>query len=293
MAYCFERHESVAVGVSRIIGELTWTTTHELHPGHPEHPNWVHNTRKRLKRIRSLLRLVRISLGDEPYAAELTRIREASARISRLRDAEVLVLTADAIDTRAANPDQSLAGMRQWLRERYGRIVQIETNVQQLLLATANEMDDLTLRSANWNLPQDFDEPVAQFERAYRRGRRRFAATFEQPHDEAFHELRKRVKDHFYQCSLFDMAWSPNMVTRLEELKLLSDLLGEDHDLSVLREVLGAEADAPPVSAALDAELNSLQQQLRSRSRELAQRLYEPVPESMREELERSLERWR
>jgi CHAD domain-containing protein len=293
LAYCFERHESVAVGVGRIIGELTWTTTNELHPGHPEHQDWVHNTRTRCKRIRSLLRLVRTSLGEETYRAELARAREVAERLSRLRDAEVLVLTGDAIDEQATGPDESLIELRRWLRERYARIAQIETNLQQLLLATAKEMDDLTLRSANWSLPEDFHQPVAQFVRGYRRGRRKFAEAYEQPHDEAFHEWRKRVKDHWYHCCLFDTVWPPPMIGRQQELKTLSDYLGEDHDLSVLREVLSEETGAPAVSDRLDAHMNSLQQQLRERGRELAQRIYDPEPEWLGGELQRNLERWR
>ncbi len=65
MAYSFERHETVAVGVGRIIGELTWTTTQELYPSHPNHQDWVHYARSRYKVILCLLRMVSDILVDE------------------------------------------------------------------------------------------------------------------------------------------------------------------------------------------------------------------------------------
>lgn len=292
LAYSFERHETVAVGVGRIIGELTWTTTTQLYPSHPQHQDWVHNTRTRYKRVRSLLRLVRDSLGDEVYRAELDRIREASGMLSRLRDAEVLVQTADLLAEHIAE-DDSLARLCQWLGERYRNIANIETNIQQLLLATAREMDELTLRSANWQLPDDYDEPVRQFTRGYKRGQRQMGVALAQGDDEAFHDWRKRVKDHYYHWGLFDMAWQPAMSLRAEEIKTLSDLLGEDHDIAVLCEVLAAETGAPELSQRLLDEVRRYQQDLRDRSKALAQRIYNDEPDALADELRRSIERWR
>jgi CHAD domain-containing protein len=291
LGYSFERHETVAVGVGRIIGELTWTTTQELYPSHPRHQDWVHNTRTRYKRIRSLLRLMRDSLGDDVYRAEMDRIREATGLLSRLRDAEVLVQTADLLAEHIAE-DDSLAQLRQWLGERYRQISHIETNIQQLLLTTAREMDELILRSANWQLPEDYDEPLREFTRSYNRGLQQMGVAFEQPGDEAFHDWRKRVKGHYYQCCLFDMAWSPTMSLRSEEIKSLSDLLGEDHDIAVLREVLAAETGAPEMSQQLDRQVHDHQQGLRDRSKTLAESVYQHEPDALADELRRSIERW-
>ena len=291
MAYSFERHETVAVGVARIIGELTWTTTSELYPSHPQHQDWVHNTRTRYKRVRSLLRLIRKSLGREVYGDEMDRVREATGMLARMRDTEVLVQTADLLAERV-NGHADVTELCEWSRERYRRIAHIEINMQQLLLATAHAMDGLTIRSANWNLPEGFEEPLKQFTRSYRRGRRQCAAAFDEPGDDSFHEWRKRVKDHLYHCRLFGMAWSPTMSLRVEEIKSLSDLLGEDHDLAVLRQVLTAESDAPALSVQLDSEIQGFQEYLRDRSREVADRIYEQEPESLGEELANSIKRW-
>ena len=292
MAYSFERHETVAVGVSRILGELTWTISHELHPGHPEYPNWVHNTRTTYKRIRSLLRLVRDSLGKEVFSAERDRIREASNQLALLRDAEVLVLSAESLATHFPGQADAIADLHLWLLQRYQRIAQIETNLQQLLLATANEMNDLTLRSAAWILPDDFQEPVRNFTRSYRKGKREFTRALEAANDEAFHEWRKQVKNHWYHCRLFDQAWLPAMMWRITELKELSDLLGEDHDLAVLREVLVDADDAPYRSQDHEDLVQQRQRQLRARSAELGERIYAPEPETLAEELDSSLRRW-
>lgn len=292
MAYSFERHETVAVGVGRIVGELTWTVTHELHPGHPEYPHWVHNTRTTYKRIRSLLRLVRNSLGKESFRAERERIRESAGQLAPLRDAEVMVLTAELLATHFPESTETLSELQLWLLQRYQQIAQVGTNLQQLLLITAREMNDLTLRSANWVLPEDFDEPVENFVRGYRRGRGEFARAFEASDDEGFHDLRKRVKDHWYHCRLFESVWLPAMMWRVTELKDLSDLLGEDHDLAMLRQLL---ADATDVLDGVD-RVNSLierrQQWLRDQAAELGERIFAPEPETQAKELRDCLRRW-
>lgn len=292
MAYSFERHETVAVGVGRMLGEMTWTISHELHPGYPNHPHWVHNTRTTYKRIRSLLRLVRDSLGAETFRAERTRIREAAAQLAQLRDAEVLVLTAESLANHFPAQAEAIGDLQLWLLRRYQQIAQIETNLPQLLLATANEMNDLTLRCTNWTLPDDFEEPIHNFARGYRKGKKEFDCALEAADDEAFHEWRKQVKNHWYHCRLFDQAWLPAMMWRVSELKELSDLLGEDHDFAVLQQVLAEADDAPYRSHDLNELIQQHQQRLRLRAAELGEHIYGPDVETLTAELDTCLRRW-
>ncbi len=53
--------------------------------------------------------------------------------------------------------------------------------------------------------------------------------------DEDFHALRKSVQQHWRHMQLLSRAWPEALSARADEAKALSQLLGEDHDLYVLR----------------------------------------------------------
>lgn len=74
--------------------------------------------------------------------------------------------------------------------------------------------------------------------RTYRRGRTGRKRAFAAPTTERLHEWRKRVKYHWYHVRLLQNVWPEPMKVRRRELKVLADLLGDDHDLAVLRQLL-------------------------------------------------------
>ena len=59
-----------------------------------------------------------------------------------------------------------------------------------------------------------------------------------QPSDENLHEWRKRLKDLLYQLRLLQAAWPTVLGAYVQEAHRLADLLGDDHDLTVLISVL-------------------------------------------------------
>ena len=61
------------------------------------------------------------------------------------------------------------------------------------------------------------------------------------PRPENYHELRKRVKDHWYHIRLLESLWTGMMSAYEKSLKDLETWLGNDHNLAVLREKIVAE----------------------------------------------------
>ena len=97
-------------------------------------------------------------------------------------------------------------------------------------------------RLPSWPLDDlGFDDLAPGFRRAYRRGRKAMRALDHAPSDEGFHEWRKRVKDHRYHLELLRDLWPAQMKARRGEVKALGELLGDEHDLTVLRATLSAE----------------------------------------------------
>ena len=69
----------------------------------------------------------------------------------------------------------------------------------------------------------------------YRGARRALEANQLAPSESDLHELRKRAKGVLYMCQ-FLAEMSPYAGARAKLLKQLTDYLGRDHDLSVLRQ---------------------------------------------------------
>src|SRR5262249_17381308 len=73
-------------------------------------------------------------------------------------------------------------------------------------------------------------------ERVYRDGYQAFARARAEPAVENLHEWRKQVKYLWHQLQVLQPVWPGVMEQLAEQAHLLTQLLGEDHDLAVLRE---------------------------------------------------------
>ncbi|MPZ88192.1 MAG: CHAD domain-containing protein [Nitriliruptorales bacterium] len=200
----------------------------------------VHDARKRFKKTRAVLRLVRNDLGDETYRRENAFFRDAGRVLSPARDAQVLVETLDALAERF--PGMFGDGTADRLRQ---ALVDRRHDAQQHLIdqRVPFEVADLIARArrriAAWPLSRDGWEMLeGGLRRQYRRGRRAFAAAYAQPDDEHFHEWRKRVKDHWYHLRILRPLWPTVVGDLIAEADALSDELGWEHDLGVLRRAL-------------------------------------------------------
>jgi hypothetical protein len=78
----------------------------------------------------------------------------------------------------------------------------------------------------------------------YKAGRRALAHVLEQPDDEAFHELRKCVQQHWRQMLLVSHAWPQVCRTRATAAREIAQLLGEEHDFTILAELVASRSPA-------------------------------------------------
>ena len=65
-------------------------------------------------------------------------------------------------------------------------------------------------------------------------------------HEEAFHNWRKRVKYLRYQLESIEMIWPEAIQAHAHRLDELGEVLGAEHDLSVLADVVLADPAACP-----------------------------------------------
>ena len=125
-------------------------------------------------------------------------------------------------------------------------------------------------RVAGWPLHADgFEAFEGGLRRNYRRGRRGFKAAQELPSAEHMHEWRKRVKDLWYHVTLLQDAWRPVLSALADETHELSERLGDEHDVSVLRDWAHEHASAlnggDPLLRGFDAIVADRRRELQER----------------------------
>jgi CHAD domain-containing protein len=283
--YRLRADEYVPDGIRRIAGGQLLSARDELEGASKQTVgDAVHETRKRLKRLRACLRLSRDALGDETYDRENTVFRMAGRRLSGARDAQVLVETLDALRERFAAelPAAATDGLRARLREEHERATDGLRDDDTAIDATLGELAAARTRAAGWALDADgFAAVKPGLRRIYRRGRKRMREAAREPTTENLHEARKRVKDLWHATQIVRPA-APKKLKRLSRrAHHLADLLGDDHDLAVLRDYVerhpqafGDESSRDALLAALDRRREALQRD----ALELGERLYGPPP---------------
>jgi CHAD domain-containing protein len=204
----------------------------------------IHSTRKRLKEVRALLRLVREALGEKQFKRESKTLRDAARPLSEVRDATALIEALQSLQKRYAETanQNTFKSARKALRRR-------RTTIRQRILLKSKALEKAAAivkkaheRAEHWNL-KGGAWPVLQagLRRAYKQGHRAMADAGKDAVDENLHEWRKRTKDLRYQLELLQPVWPEVMKATAAQAETLTDLLGDDHDLAVLRGLVDGE----------------------------------------------------
>ena len=241
----------------------------------------IHEARKDMKKLRALVRLARGELGDRVYRTENTCFRDIARQLAGVRDADVMLATLTELEERYGE----LPGAGRKLRpalvaHRFRTSAGSRTPASN---AAAGALADALDRVPGWPLETDgfeaFEEGLA---RIYRQGRRDFRAARKRPSAEHMHEWRKRVKDLWHHLQLLQEGWKPVLGALADEAHELSDRLGDEHDLTVLREWAHrhtAELNGDdPVLRGFDVLLESRRKELQQEAFEYGARLYADKP---------------
>lgn len=293
MAYRFKSRKSVEQELRRIACQQIERASAELTDPELDPAKAVHQARKRLKKLRSLLRLVRPALDREVYKRWNLRFRDLGRSLADARDADVLLQALDELEktmrVNARAPDLSV--LRRELASRYGQDTgdgsrDLEARMEAVaeeLRAARKEMVRLSIGG------RSFETLGAGLQRTHARGRKALRKTRTSPTDAHFHEWRKRVKDHWYHSRLLVDVWPGLMKPYAKEMKRLSDLLGDDHDLAVFRQRLRdipGDSLPEPVAQALHRSIEHRQTMLRSEASRIGCRVYAEKSRRLRKRIE-------
>ena len=297
MAYRFRRSESVQAGIQRMAREQVDSGLAELRDAGLDRDEAIHQIRKRCKKIRALLRLVRPAIG-ELYQQENAFYRDLAGELSRVRDAQSVIETYEALLQRAqGDVDHLFTAVAAGLAERRTRIARGELDLDARLAELEPALEAARDRIAHWDVnAKGFDALQGGLCKTYGRGRRALPQAYAKNTTEAFHEWRKRVKYHCYHLRILTPCWKPVLKPQRAALSRLADLLGDEHDLGVLREILIAEPQAfggeHTVGAFLEL-LDSRREELRAEARPRGERLLCESPKALAHRLQCYWTGWR
>jgi CHAD domain-containing protein len=279
LPYRIKHPRRLADEISRIATEQAERAIREIDDASLDRHATVHQVRKRCKKLRGVLRLLRGPLDEDgTFSRENARFRDAARDLSKLRDAETLIGTYDALMEHFADEvnRKAFANVRRQLTLRRNEIAgNAQDPDAQLAVVRQTTMDGLE-RIPEWaERAEDFDSLAPGLRKTYRRGRKAMKSAYRDEAAEAFHEWRKRTKYHWYHCRILQILWQPVMQARSDEISRLADILGDEHDLSVFRETMTAmePVDGETLSA-LMALIDRRRDELRNVARPLGKRVF-------------------
>ena len=283
MAYRLIRGEGVPAGVRRIAREQLQAAAAHLRSRSGPRDEQIHEARKCMKRLRALARLVRADLGNEAYRRENACFRGVAARLSALRDAAALVETFDALTASLGKrqPPDRFAAVRSRLVEGRRLAHQSGGLAPAAVDAAVAALEEADARAAQWPLRDGWKGFEAGLRRIYAQGRAEFGEARRLPTDEALHEWRKRVKYLWYHHQVLRSIWPEQMAAAIAQADALGEMLGDDHDLSVLAAALGGlppGAENPDTLAELHRAIAGRRHCLQAGSMRLARRIYAEKP---------------
>lgn len=237
----------------------------------------VHQARKRGKETRGLIRLVRPALGDT-YSAINAEVRDGARELSSLRDAHALLGTVEDLTSSLDGGAEDLEVVTGHLRVRAAAATHgVDGDDPRIGVATGR-MQTARAIVETWSTPIDADVMAGGVRKVAKRGRDAWRSIRKDPTDHEVHEWRKRVKYLWYQARLLEAADREGIGPMVERLDDLSDLLGDEHDLTVLVEHLAEHSGTPgmaDVDIARVVELARGQQAtLRAQALELGKEVY-------------------
>lgn len=258
----------------------------------------IHSARKALKKARATLRLLRPAVSSRVYERENAALRDIARPLSAARDARVLLDSLDRLARLYGGPARHsipTAFRRQLAREQITSRRSVKHHYSE------RAMPIRRLRAAQKHIlaarlsAKGWEEIGAGLGRVYHAGRKAMKQAQKTPSPECLHEWRKQAKYLWHQLQLLEQMAPGPIGALADQMHKLSDYLGDDHDLAVLREKVTTHGDkfpAPGGSSALLALIDRCQDRLRARAFFVGRRIYDDSPADLTSRFARHWRRW-
>lgn len=254
----------------------------------------IHQARKSIKRARATLRLVRDAVPEAVFDRENRALRDIARSLSAARDSAVMLETLNRLEKlygSVAREGTPLAVRRVLKREmtRTGR--QVGEGRHGNTLPAASALKQAGSRLARVRITEEEWRPVGTaVKRVYRSGRRAMKQAKRTPSPECLHEWRKQSKHLWHALQVLQPLEPGTLGELADQAHHLSDYLGDDHDLAVLRDKaeklkhLFARVGGAGVLLAL---IDRCRSQLQEKAFRVGERIYDERPVDFRKHMDR------
>jgi CHAD domain-containing protein len=266
VAYRFEPREASGSALQRIAVEEVEQALELLRSEESSLDERVHEVRKHLKKLRAVLALAEGSANGTDVVQQAKTVRRAARALAPLRGEAALLESFETLER--SFPDRMDAGaavkIRELLAPRISSTPPAENGLHEAEAELVRAQESLTgakFRGSHWSSL----EPG--FRHTYARARAAYARATDQPGVDALHDFRTPAKRHLYQVHLLESIWPELLHVHRKELARVGDLLGEHHDLALLK----AELEERDLDADALANVVPL---IEARSRDLEKQLF-------------------
>lgn len=243
MSYQFESSNSLQKNLKRIaVEQIDFACKQLRDPPDGEENTGIHEARKCFKRLRGLVHMARYAMSKKRYQQQNARFRDAGRALSTVRDAQALIESYEMLEQAYGSQVTftRMTALQQKLVARRDRMMNSSDVSKGSTDAVVEELDN----AASGGIEREAagrvtaDQLAAGVQRVYRRARNGWKRVQSKHDPVKLHDWRKRAKYlryHFQLLKSIDKKWASQWY---KGFKRLSDLLGDHHDLEVLREYL-------------------------------------------------------
>lgn len=286
MAFRLKPDESLKKGIRRVFRREIEKALAELESCGFGDDEVVHGVRKRIKKLRAVLRLIRVDVGKKTFRRANTWLRDAARPLTEIRDAKVLLDALDKLAPRLRDETspESVVRVRTFLmnhKETVAHHVLDEENacvrVQSMLADASDRLNSWVIADGGWATID------AGLQRAYSAGYGALAVASTEPTLENLHEWRKQAKYFGYQLQLLEPICRNLMNELGNHVQELTDVLGDDHDLTMLAKSVTEEAASLNGDGAvyrLRELIERRRAELQKSAFEIGRRIYHDGPKS-------------
>ena len=254
----------------------------------------IRRARKSLKRIRSVLDLVRGGIDENDVNHLARACRDLGRRLSPLRDRDVVRSLLGRLEEEAVGPrhrsDIRLATTV--LAASEPTLVVRDHRAEEAVVAVVGEKATEVLGDLD---RVDFDGVdrslvLDRIQRQWRRGRIRFTDQFREDDVEWLHDTRKRTIRIQSSLQPLEKIRPAEVRRTIKAVKRIADALGDDHDLTVLADLVESHRtrmmDAGGIEA-IESEILRRRRDLRRQAMRRGQATFRRSAEEVRDRIER------
>ena len=232
-----------------VLKQLDLATSELTSIGDPESDQAIHDARRRIKKIRAIIRLVRPVLDKEYRTGVDPSLRRISRMLAPVADGQGVIDTLNVLARRYRRslPRKAVAALRADLVERERRI-DADADAHHVLQKATRVLRAQRHRIKEWKLSKEGFRAIAPgLKESVRRSRHAMTVAWAHPTPRHFHSWRRYVKDHWFHVRLLEAHCGNHLIPIQRRLEALDGLLGEYHNLVLLREVLLDDSALAPL----------------------------------------------